>query len=56
MSSDYDIKPVLKWAGGKRELVPEIKRFYQNLKPKKYIEPFFGGGAIYFDILKTFAI
>ena len=54
MSSDYDIKPVLKWAGGKRELVPEIKRFYQNLKPKKYIEPFFGGGAIYFDILKTF--
>tara|TARA_B100000925_G_C21983866_1_gene463603 strand:+ start:47 stop:934 length:888 start_codon:yes stop_codon:yes gene_type:complete len=54
MSSDYDIKPVLKWAGGKRELVPEIKRFYQNLKPKKYVEPFFGGGAIYFDILKTF--
>ncbi len=54
MSSDYDIKPVLKWAGGKRNLVPQIREFYKNLKPKKYIEPFFGGGAIYFDILKTF--
>tara|TARA_X000000368_G_scaffold335197_1_gene272694 strand:- start:1998 stop:2879 length:882 start_codon:yes stop_codon:yes gene_type:complete len=54
MSSDYDIQPVLKWAGGKRKLVPEIKQFYENLKPKKYIEPFFGGGAVYFDILKTF--
>lgn len=54
MSSDYDVKPVLKWAGGKRNLVPQIREFYKNLKPKKYIEPFFGGGAIYFDILKTF--
>ena len=51
-----DVKPVLKWAGGKRELVPEIREFYKNLSPKKYVEPFFGGGAVYFDILKTLGI
>ena len=47
-------KPVLKWAGGKRELLPNIREYYKELKPKKYIEPFFGGGAVYLDILKTF--
>ena len=48
------IKPVLKWAGGKRELIPEIRKFYEHLAPENYIEPFFGGGAVYFDILRTF--
>lgn len=45
------IKPILKWAGGKRELVPEIRKFYEGLDFKKYYEPFFGGGAVYFDLL-----
>ncbi len=49
-----DVKPVLKWAGGKRQLVPYIREFYKNLTPNKYIEPFFGGGAVYFDVLNTF--
>ena len=53
MTSNQEVKPVLKWAGGKRKLVPEIKQYYKSLKPKKYIEPFFGGGAVYLDILKT---
>ena len=39
-------KPILKWAGGKsqllKELLPRIPA-YQG----KYIEPFFGGGALY---------
>ena len=47
-------KPVLKWAGGKRELIPSIREYYKNLNPGNYVEPFFGGGAVYFDILKTF--
>ena len=51
--TETDVKPVLKWAGGKRELVPEIREFYKNLSPTKYFEPFFGGGVVYFDILKT---
>lgn len=49
-----EVKPILKWVGGKRELIPDIREHYLNLKPKKYIEPFFGGGAVYFDILRVF--
>ena len=50
------VKPVLKWAGGKRRLIPDIREYYRELKPKKYIEPFFGGGSVYFDILETFGV
>lgn len=53
MTIKYDIKPVLKWAGGKRHLIPTIREYYKDLTPKKYIEPFFGGGAVYIDILHT---
>lgn len=41
-------KPFLKWPGGKRALLPEIRQ----LMPKnfrRYIEPFVGGGALFFD-------
>ena len=56
MTVDYDVKPVLKWVGGKRQLVPDIREFYKNLSPNKYVEPFFGGGAVYFDILNTLGL
>ncbi|MDJ0731539.1 MAG: DNA adenine methylase [Crocosphaera sp.] len=52
--------PVLKWAGGKTQLLPEIKKQYpqqlQQGKIKNYIEPFFGGGAVFFDIYSNFKI
>jgi DNA adenine methylase len=51
-----DIKPILKWVGGKRELIPIIREYYKNISPKKYIEPFFGGGSVYLDVLKTFGM
>ena len=54
--NDVDVKPVLKWVGGKRALIPDIREYYRNLNPTKYIEPFFGGGSVYFDILKTFGV
>ena len=42
-------KPILKWAGGKTQLLktllPKIPNEYE-----KYIEPFFGGGALFFAI------
>ena len=42
--------PVLKWVGGKRQLLPEInKRIPKGFKT--YYEPFLGGGAVLFDIL-----
>lgn len=51
-----NIKPILKWVGGKRELIPFIREFYKNLKPNNYFEPFYGGGAVYLDIINTFGI
>ncbi|MGK7886929.1 MAG: DNA adenine methylase [Crocosphaera sp.] len=52
--------PVLKWAGGKTQLLPEIKKLYpqqlQQGKIRTYIEPFFGGGAVFFDIYSNFEI
>jgi len=42
-------KPFLKWAGGKRQLFSEL----DELSPKifnKYIEPFLGGGALFFHL------
>ena len=44
---DVSIKPFLKWAGGKTQLLSELSEFIP-LDFNKYIEPFIGGGAFYF--------
>src|SRR5262245_48923270 len=41
--------PLLKWAGGKRQLLPCLRRFYPR-SFNRYIEPFFGSGAVFFDL------
>lgn len=46
-AKEKNIKPFLKWAGGKRWFVAN----HSNLIPKRfnrYIEPFLGSGAVYF--------
>jgi DNA adenine methylase len=43
------IRPLLKWAGGKRQLLPHLRRFYPRAF-NRYIEPFFGSGAVFFDL------
>jgi DNA adenine methylase len=43
------VRPLLKWAGGKRQLLPELRRFYPTVFVR-YIEPFFGSGAVFFDL------
>ena len=47
------MKPILKWPGGKRELLPELKKYItpELLKGNRYIEPFIGGGALAFDLV-----
>ena len=39
----------MKWAGGKRQLLPALRGFYP-VAFKRYIEPFFGSGAVFFDL------
>lgn len=48
-SSRSQAKPVLKWAGGKQQMV-EILMANSPKKYNKYIEPFIGGGALFFAI------
>ncbi|HEV7681914.1 MAG TPA: DNA adenine methylase [Pyrinomonadaceae bacterium] len=43
------LQPFLKWAGGKRQLVPEIRKYVPH-KFKLYFEPFVGAGAVLFDL------
>ena len=50
------MQPILKWAGGKRQLLPEILPFIRNTKFSTYIEPFVGGGAVLFKIQPEHAI
>lgn len=56
----HEIKPFLKWAGGKRQLLHEIKDNYPhqlyNQDINTYVEPFLGGGAVLFDILNNFNV
>ena len=50
------VKPFLKWAGGKGQLLNEIEKYYpfDDCKITKYAEPFVGGGAVLFDILNKY--
>lgn len=46
---DEKLIPFVKWAGGKRQLLPEIKKRMPKAW-KRYYEPFVGGGALLFDL------
>ena len=55
MKKNILIAPVLKWVGGKRQLISDI----EPLIPKKistYVEPFVGGGAVLFHLQPNKAI
>jgi DNA adenine methylase len=41
-------RPILKWAGGKRQLLPALRRFYPR-HFEQYVEPFLGSGAVFLD-------
>jgi DNA adenine methylase len=43
------VRPLLKWAGGKRQLLPRIRAFYPT-SFNRYWEPFLGSGAVFFDL------
>jgi DNA adenine methylase len=48
-------RPILKWAGGKQQLLSQLIPKTPDTF-KKYIEPFFGGGALFFALNPGYAI
>jgi len=42
-------RPLLKWAGGKRQLLPALRHYYPA-DFARYAEPFTGSGAVFFDL------
>ena len=53
------MRPFLKWAGGKRQILSYIKQFINNdvmNDNSKYYEPFVGGGSLFFDLARDNSI
>ena len=46
------VKPFLKWAGGKRSLLPEILARMPDEHFDLYLEPFLGGGALFLELYR----
>ena len=60
-SQNFNAKPFLKWAGGKRQLVNEIKKklpvnFKESKEDLIYYEPFLGGGSVFFYLKNHYKI
>ncbi len=55
-----NIRPFVKWAGGKSGLISQLRNFYpfelENNEINRYIEPFVGGGAILINILQKYNV
>ena len=53
-------RPFLKWAGGKRQLLPQIDQAFPSaLKTgqlQRYVEPFVGSGAVFFYVAQTYPV
>lgn len=53
-------KPFLKWAGGKRQLLATINGRFPSQLPqgqiRRYIEPFVGGGAVFFHVAGRYPV
>jgi DNA adenine methylase len=51
-STPTAVRPLLKWAGGKRQLLPVLAGHYPSTF-SRYIEPFMGSAAVFFDLLNS---
>lgn len=50
-SENRILRPFLKWAGGKRQLLPILREYIpRNFSSTTYFEPFVGAGAFLFDL------
>lgn len=48
-------KPFVKWAGGKRQIIKELKKYVPE-DYDCYYEPFIGGGALFFELAPKKAV
>ena len=48
-----EAQPFLKWAGGKASLLRQLEEFFPH-EIDRYIEPFIGGGAVFFHLKHRF--
>jgi len=55
-----EVRPFVKWAGGKGSLINQLTKYYPqgllNGEIDTYVEPFVGGGAVLINILKQYKI
>lgn len=49
-------KPPVKWAGGKGQLIPQFEPLLPKNDCRLYLEPFLGGGALFFHLLPSKAV
>ncbi|MDL2234024.1 DNA adenine methylase [Ruminococcaceae bacterium OttesenSCG-928-L11] len=55
--TEETLKPYLKWAGGKRQLLPQIRlHLPADFADRTYYEPFVGAGAVLFELHPTRAV
>ena len=54
------VKPFLKWAGGKRQLLAQLEAHFPpqllNGEISRYVEPFVGSGALFFKVFQAYPI
>lgn len=51
-----DVRPPVKWAGGKSQLLPAFEPLFPKEPFGLYIEPFVGGGAVFFHLAPSKAV
>ena len=49
INSIVTAKPIIKWAGGKSQLLPQIREMLPE-SYNRYFEPFIGGGALFLNL------
>lgn len=49
-SITQDIRSPLKWAGGKKRVLPQIRQMLEDESAQRLIEPFVGGGSVFLNM------
>lgn len=52
----FETSPFLRWPGGKRWLIPTVRQIVAPFPMARYIEPFLGGGAVFFGLSPSSAL